>query len=75
MRRYITIGSVRGIGSTHRSLRAACEAVKRDQRDCARTGGYSDRTVKALVWGKIEPLTEEERDEAAAYLYGTPIGA
>lgn len=44
--RYITWGPVRGTtGCLHKSIETARQAVARDQKRCARVGGYSDRAV------------------------------
>lgn len=43
---FTTKGSVRGsCGHDHRTLKGAVACLKRDQRGCAKQGGYSDRTV------------------------------
>lgn len=43
--RYTCFGSVRGkCGITHKTLNAAYACCERDQRDCKRARGYSDRT-------------------------------
>lgn len=44
---YTTYGSVRGAcGHHHRSIGAATRCAAKDQRDCKRVGGYSDRYVR-----------------------------
>jgi len=48
-KRYTTWGPVRGdCGHEHRTMRAACECVERDQRGCAKQGGYTDRHLRVL---------------------------
>lgn len=43
---YTTTGSVRGsCGHRHRTVSGAAACLGRDQTDCARQGGYSDRAV------------------------------
>jgi len=44
--RYLCSGDVRGeCGVRHLSRAAAEECIARDQRACARQGGYSDRVI------------------------------
>jgi hypothetical protein len=58
---YKAKGSVRGsCGHKHRSIGAALRCAQRDNRDCHRVGGYSDRTV---VRCDGEIMTEAEHDE------------
>lgn len=45
---YTTYGSVRGdCGHQHRTIEAAQRCADRDNRDCRKIGGYSDRRVYA----------------------------
>jgi len=48
--KYTTYGSIRG-GCSHRhdTYAAAERCAERDQRDCHRAGGYSDRTIRELA--------------------------
>ena len=47
--RYTTWGSIRGgCDHEHRTLRAAYQCLRRDQRGSVGQGGYSDRHVRAL---------------------------
>lgn len=58
MDKYTTVGDVRGAcGHNHRTIDAAQRCVDKDQRNCERQGGYSDRSV---VRSDGTPLTEEE---------------
>ena len=42
---YIVYGSVRGLVSEHRSLKAASRSMAHDQSGCESQGGYSDASV------------------------------
>jgi len=64
MRRYTTVGNVRGsCGHHHQTIESAVRCMQRDQADCKRQGGYSDRNLIALEDGRRVPLKEAE------YLY------
>ena len=59
---YTTTGSVRGnCGHAHRSIEAAYQCLRADQKGCDNQGGYSDRSV---VRKDGESFTAQER---AAY--------
>lgn len=60
--KYITAGAVRGsCGHHHQTIYAAAKCLAADQRDCARSGGYSDRRVMALGSdGKPQKLDNSE---------------
>lgn len=52
--RYTTWGSVRGgCGHLHMTVESAERCAARDQRDCRRQGGYSDRTIRRLNGGSV----------------------
>lgn len=52
---YQNIGSVRGwCGHKHRSEQAAIKCQDRDDRDCKRQHGYSDRYTRIFVDGVVE---------------------
>jgi len=53
---YIVYGSVRGLVSQHRTLRAARAALARDAAGSARQGGYSDATVFVWASDRWQPL-------------------
>lgn len=60
-------GDVRGdCGHKHTSIRTASRCLRRDQRGCRSTGGYSDRRIVAIG----RPLTDDEIEIAAAYEAG-----
>jgi len=55
---YTTRGSVRGgCGHKHRTIETAVKCLRRDQADCRRAGGYSDRCV---VRSDGEPMDAED---------------
>ena len=57
---FTTSGPVRGCcGHAHRTEESAEACRDRDSRACQRRGGYSDRSVKRLVDGKILPLVDD----------------
>lgn len=65
---YTTDGPVRGCcGHAHRTEEAAEACLDRDSRACHRQGGYSDRSVKRLVDGKILPLVDDDEQLEAAW--------
>ena len=71
--RYTTHGSVRGCcGHRHLTIAAAHKCVERDQRNCWRQGGHSDRHVAAVdgtnPWTGdpyTRPLNDDEWEELA----------
>jgi len=59
-------GPVRGwCGTKHRTPEAAARCCRRDQRDCARLRGYSDRLVRVRP---TRDLTDDEQATIAAVL-------
>jgi hypothetical protein len=60
---YTTVGDVRGAcGHTHRTLAAAQECLRRDQRGCRAQGGYSDRRIMTATdgdWTLVDEGAEE----------------
>ena len=58
---YTTWGSVRGCcGHEHRTEEAAEACASKDQRACARVGGYSDRKVRKISRGETEGYIVDE---------------
>lgn len=58
---YTCTGSVRGdCGHTHHTPQTAGRCCERDDRACAKQGGYSDRRVVAVKDGQRRELTERE---------------
>lgn len=58
---YTLTGSVRGnCGHNHRTIEAAAECCLRDQRDCNRAGGYSDRNLRVIEDGETREPNESE---------------
>lgn len=59
---------VRGnCGHTHRSLDAAIRCIRKDQKDCRASGGYSDRTIIFASDGDEHNLSGESQRESRAY--------
>lgn len=46
--RYVTWGSIRGMGPIRKTIEQAERDLRADQRGCRRQGGYSDRFVYAI---------------------------
>jgi hypothetical protein len=54
---YTTTGPVRGCcGHDHRSIRTAHACASRDQSQCRRSGGYSDRSIVRRDGGALTDL-------------------
>jgi hypothetical protein len=56
---YITKGSVRGVGTKHRTLKGA---LLRDQARCAKVGGYSDRYIHREDGLELDSSEQKELD-------------
>ena len=73
--RYVAWGPVRGsTGCLHRSIESAKAACERDQKRCAKVGGYSDRRV----WEVDVKAGETLQNVTEAYKYAPdsihPVG-
>jgi len=64
--RYSAVGPIRGhCCHAHRSIKAALECARRDQRACALGGGYSDRQVEAVEGRWLEPVAMSDGEVEA----------
>ncbi len=60
---YTTHGPVRGqCGHLHRSIRAAEDCLRSDQRGCRSQGDYSDRAIRAVGFDRLLYYGDDCRD-------------
>ena len=75
-RHYSAVGPLRGhCCHAHRTIRAALECVRRDQRACALEGGYSDRQVDAVEGRWLEPVAMSDGEVEALLMEEQIISA